>query len=80
MTILVLDGALLGEALAQAGDEDVIVLDLSASRLEELEREARDPRVSYLIGDPSVLPLPDASVDIALGAGVEAELRRVLRG
>ena len=79
MTILVLDGALLGEALAQAGDEDVIVLDLSASRLEELEREARDPRVSYLIGDPSVLPLPDASVDRALGAGVEAELRRVLR-
>jgi hypothetical protein len=79
MTILVLDGALLGEALAQAGDEDVIVLDLSASRLEELERGARDPRVSYLIGDPSVLPLPDASVDRALGAGVEAELRRVLR-
>jgi ubiquinone/menaquinone biosynthesis C-methylase UbiE len=79
MTILVLDGGLLGEALAQAGDEDVIVLDLSAARLEELEREARDPRVSYLIGDSSVLPLPDASVDRVIGHGVEAELSRVLR-
>jgi ubiquinone/menaquinone biosynthesis C-methylase UbiE len=79
MTVLVLDGALLGEALHQAGDEEVIVVDPSAARLEELEREARDPRAAYLIGDPSVLPLPDASVDRAFGFGVEAELQRVLR-
>jgi ubiquinone/menaquinone biosynthesis C-methylase UbiE len=79
MTVLVLDGGLLGEALAQAGDEDVIVVDPSAARLEELEREARDPRIAYLIGDPSVLPLPDASVDRVLGDAVEAELRRVQR-
>jgi ubiquinone/menaquinone biosynthesis C-methylase UbiE len=79
MTVLVLDGGLLGEALAQAGDEDVIVVDPSAARLEELEREARDPRVAYLIGDSSVLPLPDASVDRVLGDAVEAELRRVQR-
>jgi ubiquinone/menaquinone biosynthesis C-methylase UbiE len=79
MTVLVLEGMLLGEALAQADDEDVIVLDPSSARLEELEREAQDPRASYLIGDATVVPLPDASVDRALGDGVEAELRRVLR-
>jgi ubiquinone/menaquinone biosynthesis C-methylase UbiE len=79
VTVLVLDGALLGPALAEAGDEDVIVVDRSAARLEHLEREARDPRVYYLIGDPLVLPLPDACVDVAVGDGVEAELSRVLR-
>jgi ubiquinone/menaquinone biosynthesis C-methylase UbiE len=79
VTVLVLDGALLGEALAQAGDEDVIVIDPSAARLEQLEREARDPRAFFQIGDPAVLPLPDASVDKVLGEGVEAEIRRVLR-
>jgi ubiquinone/menaquinone biosynthesis C-methylase UbiE len=79
MTVLVLDGALLGAALAQAGDEEVIVVDRSPAELERLEREARDPRASFLIGDPLVLPLPDASVDEALGDGVEPELNRVLR-
>ena len=76
--LLVLDGALLGEALTEAGDEDVIVVDPSATRLEELEREARDPRVAYLIGDAEVLPLPDRSVERAFGAGDEVELARVL--
>jgi ubiquinone/menaquinone biosynthesis C-methylase UbiE len=76
--LLVLDGALLGEALTAAGDEDVIVVDPSAARLEELERKVRDPRVAYLIGDPVVLPLPDASVERAFGDGDEAELARVL--
>ena len=79
MTVLVLDGSLLDDALGQAGDEDVVVLDPSADRLEQLERDARDPRVSYLIGEPAVLPLPDAWVDAVLGRGVEAELHRVLR-
>ena len=79
MTVLVLDGGLLGEALARAGDEDVYVVEHSAARLEELEREARDPRAFFLIGEPAVLPLPDGSVDAALGEGVEPELRRVLR-
>jgi ubiquinone/menaquinone biosynthesis C-methylase UbiE len=79
MSVLVLDGGLLDEALAEAGDEDVIVVDPSAARLEQLERTARDPRVSYLIGDPIVLPLPDRSVDRALGSGNEPELDRVLR-
>jgi hypothetical protein len=79
MSVLVLDPALLGETLSRAGDEDVYVVDPSAERLEELEREAADPRAFYLIGEPAVLPLPDGSVDSAVGEGVEPELRRVLR-
>jgi ubiquinone/menaquinone biosynthesis C-methylase UbiE len=79
VTVLVLDGALLADALARAGDEEIMAVDPSAARLEQLEREARDPRVSYLIGDAAILPLPDASVDVVLGEGVEPELRRVLR-
>jgi ubiquinone/menaquinone biosynthesis C-methylase UbiE len=80
MSVLVLDGALLAEALVDAGDEDVIVVDTSAARLEELEREVRDPRAFFLIGDAAILPLPDGSVDAAIGIGVEPELHRVLRG
>src|SRR5262249_35221281 len=79
MTVLAPDGGLLGEPLARAGDEDVILVEHSASELERLEREAADPRVFYLIGDPGILPLPDRSVDMAVGDGVEPELRRVVR-
>jgi ubiquinone/menaquinone biosynthesis C-methylase UbiE len=80
MTILVLDGDLLGEAFAGLGDDElVIVVDPSADRLEELERRFPDPRITFLIGDGEVLPIPDASVDRVLGEGSEAELRRVLR-
>src|SRR5262249_27438259 len=79
MTLLVLDGTLLGDALAQAGDEGVVAAGPPADGLEELEHEARDPRVAYLIGDPVILPLPNASVDRALGEGDRAELGRVLR-
>ena len=80
MTILVLDGDLLGEALEQlAEDELLIVVDSSADRLEELEERYRDPRVTWLIGDGVVIPIPDDSVDKVLGEGSESELRRVLR-
>jgi ubiquinone/menaquinone biosynthesis C-methylase UbiE len=79
MSMLVLDPGLLGEALARAGDEDVYVVDPSAARLEELEREAADPRAFYLIGEAAILPLPDGSVDSAVGGGDEVELARVLR-
>ncbi len=75
-----LQGELLPEALAQAdADSEVIAVDPSAARLEQLERRARDPRVTFLIGDPEVLPLPDQSVDVVLGNGREPELSRVLR-
>jgi hypothetical protein len=80
MTVLVLDGELLGDALVRAGDEDVIVVEFSAERLERLEREARDPRTFFLIGEPAILPLPDRSVDTAVGDAVELELLRVLKG
>ena len=81
MTILVLDGDLLGEALEQLGDDELlIVVDPSADRLEELQREFPDPRITFLIGDGVVIPIPDGSVDRVLGEGSESERRRVLRG
>ncbi len=80
MTILVLDGTLLEEALAAAADDELlIVVDPSASTLEALEREFPDPRITFLVGDGNVIPIPDASVDRVLGDGSESELRRVLR-
>ena len=80
MTLLVLDGDLLEDALRDAGEEElVIAVDASAGRLEEFEAEVRDPRVLYLIGDAHVLPLPDAFVDSVVGSADEAELARVLR-
>ena len=79
MTILVLDGDLLGRALEQlAEDELLIVVDPSADRLEELRRAFPDPRITFLIGDGVVIPLPDGSVDRVLGEGSESERRRVL--
>jgi hypothetical protein len=47
--------------------------------LEELEERYPDPRVTWLIGDGIVIPIPDASVDRVLGDALESELRRVLR-
>jgi hypothetical protein len=80
MTILVLDGGLVGVALAElAEDELMIVVDPSADRLEEWEERYPDPRVTWLIGDGVVIPIPDDSVDKVLGEGSDSELRRVLR-
>jgi ubiquinone/menaquinone biosynthesis C-methylase UbiE len=80
MTVLVLDGDLLGEALAElAEDELLIVVDSSADRLEELQRRYPDPRITFLIGDGEVIPVPDGAVDRVLGAAFEPELHRVLR-
>ena len=45
----------------------MIVIDPSADRLEELERAYPDPRVTYLIGDGVVIPLPDARSTRLLG-------------
>ena len=79
MTILILDGDLVGDALAElADDELMIVIDPSAERLEELEERHPDPRVTWLIGDGIVIPIPDASVDRVLGDASESEIRRVL--
>jgi ubiquinone/menaquinone biosynthesis C-methylase UbiE len=80
MSVLVLDGDLIGLALDElADDELMIVVDPSADRLEELEKRFPDPRVTWLVGDGVVIPIPDDSVDRVLGEGSDSELRRVLR-
>lgn len=82
MTALVVgaDSGLLAVELARMGDdEDVIVLDASAERLEVLEDEVADPRVWFMIGDAEVIPLPDSAVDEVVGADASAEVQRVSR-
>ena len=81
MVVLVLgaDAQLAADALALAGAEgDVIVVDPSSADLESLEQSLPDPRVWYQIGDAQVVPLPDDSVDAAVG-GETAEVERVVR-
>jgi len=80
LTILVLDCDLLPAALEElGGDELLIAVDPSADRLEQLLGRYPDPRISFLIGDGVVIPVPDRSVDKVLGEGLEAEICRVLR-
>ena len=74
------EGGLVDEALRRGSpDADVIVVDPEAASLERLERTVLDPRVWFMIGDGEVLPLPDASVDVVLGAEDTPEVERVLR-
>jgi hypothetical protein len=48
--------------------------------LERLMTELADPRLDYLLGELPVLPLPDASIDLLVGAdSADAEVLRVLR-
>jgi ubiquinone/menaquinone biosynthesis C-methylase UbiE len=74
------------------GDGWVYTVAADAGRLEELLGAAHEldaPGIAYLVGDVEALPLPDASVDAIVGAGVfgsgvaadraAGELRRVLR-
>jgi arsenite methyltransferase len=49
---------------------DVLALDVSSACLEELLRVARAPNLSLLIGDATVLPLPDASLDAVVTRSV----------
>jgi len=64
-------------ALEQAGaDGDVLIVDVSPDRLEELRRSCNAPNVSFLIGCAEVLPLPDASADVVLGSDSGAEAQR----
>ena len=82
MTALVVgaDSGLLAVELERMGeDEDVIVLDESAERLEVLEDEVADPRVWFMIGDAEVIPLPDGAVDEVVGADSSPEVERVTR-
>jgi ubiquinone/menaquinone biosynthesis C-methylase UbiE len=80
MTILVLDCDLLPTAIEELGDDELLIaVDPSGDRLEELLRRYSDPRISFLIGDGLVIPVPDHSVDKVLGEGWGAEIHRVLR-
>jgi arsenite methyltransferase len=70
-------------------DGSVICLDTAADHLEQIWEVRADPRLSLLVGDADVVPLPDASVDVVLGrsafaatrngAAAARELHRVLR-
>lgn len=62
------------------GFEEIVVLEPSVDELERLLAELADPRLDYLLGELPVLPLPDGSVDVLIGAdGGDAEVARVLR-
>jgi ubiquinone/menaquinone biosynthesis C-methylase UbiE len=80
-TALVLGVAAARRALAELGDYDeIVVLDSSTTELERLVQELADPRLDYMLGGLPVLPLPDASVDLLVGAdATDAEVIRVLR-
>ena len=77
------DERLVAAALERLGEDgEVIALDPSADRLEQLRGACRDPRVWFLIGDAGVIPLPDASVDAVVGhvpSEAAPERSRVLR-
>ena len=86
------DGWLTFGALPLVGDAWVIAIDSSVSALDVLRCAAHEGGavgIRYLLGDADVLPLPDASADVALGRSVLAgaaepteaarELHRVLR-
>jgi ubiquinone/menaquinone biosynthesis C-methylase UbiE len=60
--------------------DEIVVLDPSTADLERLVEELADPRLDYLLGSLPVLPLPDASVDLLVGAdAADPEVVRVLR-
>jgi len=79
--------AILGAAAARGaleradGFDEIVVLEDSVDELERLQHELADPRLDYLLGALPVLPLPDGSVDLVIGADDEAhpEVVRVLR-
>ena len=68
-------------ALAElAHFDEIVVLEPSVDDLEQLIAELADPRLDYLLGELPVLPLPDASIDLLVGAdAADAEVARVLR-
>jgi hypothetical protein len=80
-TAAVLGAAAARQALSRlAGFDEIVVLEPSVDELEALMHDLRDPRLDYVLGALPVLPLPDASVDLLVGADPsDAEVRRVLR-
>jgi hypothetical protein len=60
--------------------DEIVVLEPSVDELERLLAELADPRLDYVLGELPVLPLPDRSVDLVIGADAgDPEIVRVLR-
>jgi hypothetical protein len=60
--------------------DEIVVLEPSVDALEGLLVELADPRLDYVLGALPVLPLPDRSVDLVIGADADdPEVVRVLR-
>jgi hypothetical protein len=80
-TALVLGVAAARRSLTELdGFDEIVVLDPSSSELELLVEELADPRLDYMLGALPVLPLPDSSVDLLIGADpADPEVVRVLR-
>jgi hypothetical protein len=80
-TAAVLGAAAARESLGRLGGfDEIVVLEPSVDELERLLVELADPRLDYLLGELPVLPLPDASVDLLVGAeSTDGEVARVLR-
>jgi hypothetical protein len=80
-TAAVLGAAAARESLGRLGGfDEIVVFEPSVDELERLMTELADPRLDYLLGELPVLPLPDASVDLLVGAdSADAEVERVLR-
>jgi hypothetical protein len=79
-TAAVLGAAAARESLGRLGGfDEIVVFEPSVDELERLMTELADPRLDYLLGELPVLPLPDASVDLLVGAdAADAEVARVL--
>jgi phospholipid N-methyltransferase len=80
-TALVLGVEAARASLSQLGDYDeIVVLDSDVAALEALVSELADPRLDYMLGGLPVLPMPDDSVDLLVGAdAADPEVVRVLR-
>jgi hypothetical protein len=80
-TAAVLGAAAARESLGRLGGfDEIVVFEPSVDELERLMIELADPRLDYLLGELPVLPLPDASVDLLVGAdAADTEVARVLR-
>jgi ubiquinone/menaquinone biosynthesis C-methylase UbiE len=77
--VAIIGAAAVDDAACEDADE-VVVLDPSPDALLAAYERLADPRCSFLLGEPPVLPLPDASVDTVVGAAEDgAELARVRR-
>jgi hypothetical protein len=80
-TALVLGVDAARASLSELGDYDeIVVLDSDVPALEALVSELADPRLDYMLGGLPVLPMPDDSVDLLVGAdAADPEVVRVLR-